>query len=66
LRNQLKDLCISLDQAIEKAVVKKPRINQAIQNAKGPKETLRIKQKELENAYNQLNIYKRENGKLKK
>ena len=58
LRNQLKDLCISLDQAIEKAVVKKPKVQQQMQKAKGPKEALRIKQKELENAYNQLNIYK--------
>lgn len=30
------------------------------------RDNLRVKQKELENAYNQLNIYKRENLKLQK
>ena len=73
LRNQLKELCLTLDTAIEKAVTKNakggaPGLPQGTSafNEKAPKESLKIKQKELENAYSQLNLYKWENDKLKK
>ena len=59
LRDQLKDLWNSLDKSIEKATYNKPSVSE-LRNGGGKAShaLLKLKEKELSNAYNQLNIYK--------
>ena len=66
LRGQLKELANCLDNAIDKTHFKKPTLAETRSGvSKSPETLTKLKEKELSNAYAQLEIYKKENEKLK-